>query len=281
MTRGRITPALAVLAAVIGIAGQAHAYVPPSEFIIKSMAAKKRGMNSIKVKSLVSEIQGDKPTGVRFRQTLTFDAQKNTVHRSAQDEQGRELFVFERELGSSSEVVLPVDLLLLSARQSAVMESLRKREIPIKSEAELLKYETEEERRSSEQVELSKLQPLTAGAGVLVAWVLAKDGLSGEGPRFWVEKDTFLPLRLSVRAEDAEVRFEGFRWVKEVPFPRVTELSMSRKIFAREEAQEIVVNGDAASATQSGGVSAGFTEFGNCADSGLRDFIRRYYRLVK
>src|SRR5262249_17333545 len=80
-------------------------------------------------------------------------------------------------------------------------------------------------------------------------WVVGKyDGHSREelkNPQLWVEKDSFLPLRLVFprRAGLTDVRVESIRHTREFPYPRVFIASdPSGAPFLREEVSDVLVN---------------------------------------
>jgi hypothetical protein len=214
----------------------------------------------------------------------------NRILRSrASDDLGHELYSVERQLnvtgdGRSLLTRAPAaDWILIDPALSVSMKVLRALEIPVVGDEDFSATDDEEKRRAAEVSSLGRWMGL-------VAWVIGADG----GPQLWVEKDSFLPARLIVRADRGlrEVNFERFRYFKDFPYPRTitavrlgpeksTEKSDKDNSdeYLRDELVDLVVNADMADLKKP--LFGGFSDAGNAADVAVRDLIHGYYEFVR
>lgn len=251
------------------------AYIPPSEYILKTWVKKHSGPKSIRIKSQVTAYQDGKPTDIKFKETTVFQADHQTIKSWVSDEHERRLFYTEKKLSSSG----PLARLLFSSDLGEVISTLRTVEIPIRTEAELLALKTEAERRRIENESLLRWN------GVF-AWVIGvSPSIEPKLSQIWFEKDTFLPIRLVYRilGRVDEFRMEGYRFTREYPFPKVlhwvlaeTEGSqvVRQDIKLSSELIEVAVEPDKVAPPSS---TIGFTELGNSASSALKENIQKYY----
>jgi hypothetical protein len=259
---------------------EVFAYIPPSAYILKSWVTKHGGVKSIRIKTTVTAMENDKPTGIQFRENTLYIADKMLLKSFATDGSEKKLFFIEKSGVSLS----PVSKLLFSSDLKDVARVLKDRKIPIKTEDELLTLRTEAERIKVESTSFGRL-------GNSIAWVIGppttRDNSQLE-PQIWFEKDTFLPLRFVYTdpstQEDYDIRFDGYRFQKEFPYPRT--LSMSKKgksIFVASQLIEMSANSDQGSFRQvhSSRPEGTFTEAGQGASSDVKDLIRRYYEIIR
>ena len=254
--------ALIAVSALI-LTSSAYAYVPPSEFIVKTIASKRHGVRSIRVRSVLTAVQNGQPQGQKLKETVWIDYTNHLIRSRMDDESGRELYAIERRLDANIPLV---DLLLLDSQPEVLAKGLRQNGIPIRSEAELLSMKSEEERRLSETESIARI---TGG----IAWVI---GNMTDGSQLWVEKDTFLPVKLVVKSDDKnyEMIFDGFRYAKEVPYPKVMNVA-----GIRIESTDMGVNVDMSEMKST--LRPGFTEAGESLDSATSELIRHFYQLVR
>jgi hypothetical protein len=254
----------------------AHAYIPPSQFIIKTWANKHGGggTKTIKIRSTVTAYSDDKPTEVHFKETAFFSADAQTLHSWASDDADRKLYSTEKTAPGLS----TLSKLLLLADPREVARILRDVGIPIRLEEELLSLRTELERTKSES------QSLARWNGGL-AWVIGQHGPTDVWtPQLWIEKDTFLPLRMIYTSpKDREIydfRFDGYRYSHEFPYPR--NLIATRKgngILFTSQIVELSVSSDHSRSHADS--ATGFTDASSSASSGVKDLIRLYYDVVR
>ncbi|MCM2322240.1 MAG: hypothetical protein NDJ90_03155 [Oligoflexia bacterium] len=273
-----------LVSALLGIAAiiaplAAHAYVPPSAFIIKSMAAKHSGVKGIRVRGLVSSFQGGESGGVagpRFHVSSVFIVEGGVVRSCASDEQGKVLFVAERKIGATLDVPSAVDALLFDSQFRRLATALKKQALPIRTEEELLAMKDEEERRASEVLSLGRWKKSQA-------WIIGGKDEHAES-QLWVEKDTFLPLRLIVdlRASDGprEAQFDNFRFFNEFPYPRLITWVERNQAILREELSDILANPPELK-NFGKPLATGMTEAGEAASSEVRDLLRKYFETLR
>jgi hypothetical protein len=250
------------------VATTAQAHIPPAAFIVKTLAAKRAGLKAVRFKSTVNGLQGDHITGARFRQTTIYDLTTRTLRSTAEDEVGRPLYAVERKL--VNENAAPVlDSLLLESQTQLLAQHLRSVGVPVRTEEEI-KQGLEDP---------SFLSRVKNG----FAWVI---GTSRKpDAQLWIEKDTFLPLKLAARRDGTpyEATFDGYRFYRELPLPRMITLAMGvgddARPLLREEIMEVQVLSDPSEARAQ--VVPGYTDAGNSIDASVRDLIRSYYQYLR
>ncbi len=257
---------------------RALAYIPPSEFIIKTMLQKKVALKLIRTRGSVMGMTGDgNLTGIRFVEEALYDSSSGTLRSVALDETGRELYSIERTLERDSSGKEPralVSALLFENRMGNLLPLLRRWDIPIKQEEELLKLAGEAERRDAEKTFFGRQK---LASGLQVSWVIGEKSSN----QLWIEKDTFLPSKLSLKSGDGyEIQFDSYRMTKEVPTPRVITVTRGSEQVLRQEFQDVSVNSSELAETKRT-VANGFTEVGDSADNEVRELIRRYYSLIR
>lgn len=255
------------------LSASAWAYVPPSFFIVKSTAAKHGGIKGVKIRSMVTVMDGEKPGAVRFKAITHYNPNTASLHAYAYDERGQKLYAVERREDSAT----GADALLFWRDENKMAAALKARGIPIRTEDEMTKMRDEDERRLSEVARLARWNSANA-------WVIG--GTESDSPQLWVEKDTFLPLRLiaaprpeSSTSEIVDLQFEGQRYYREFPYPRVVVAVQGKRPLFRDEVQDVTITLDPAEFRT--GLTPGFTEAGSSAPSALRDLIQKYFEVLR
>lgn len=266
------------IALLSAVSTPALAYIPPSEFILKMAMQKKAPLKVIRTRGSVMGMSGDgNLTGTRFVEEALYDASTGVLRSVALDETGRELYSIERTLerdSSSKEPRAVVSALLFEHRLGNLLPLLRKWDIPVKQEEELLKLPTEADRRNAERTFLGRQK---LASGLQVSWVIGEKSSN----QLWIEKDTFLPSKLSLKTgEGYEIQFDSYRMTKEVPTPRVITVSRGTDQILRQELQDVTVNSSELAESKRT-VANGFTEIGDSADNEVRELIRRYYSIIR
>jgi len=254
----------------------AFAYIPPSQFIVRTWINKHGGVKNVKVRSNVTAFVDDKPTDVHFKETTIYNSDTNTIKSWVSDDSDRKLFVIEKNAANLS----TISKLLFMADSREVVRVLRDRGIPIRLEDELLAMRTELERTKSENESIARWN---GGLAWVIGSVNPPDAFN---PQLWFEKDTFLPLRMIfVSPKDRETydfRVEGYRYSREFPYPRV--LSVIKKgngtLFS-SQLLELAVNADQSKGSRGDSSTPGYTDAGNSLSSAQRDLIRQYYDVVR
>lgn len=300
--RSLLVRSVAALAAAAMLApvGAAWAYIPPSGFLIAEVAKRHQGFKGVRIRSTVNGMKDGRLTGVQFRESTVVDFGTRTVRSKAQDMMGKDLYVVERKLDAGGEGAVPlVTRLLLEPKAEALARALKAAGIPVRLEEELQAAETEDAKRALEVTSIKRLPapgpgpgaapgaqpPAGASTAPIVAWVIGRASLPAsptdktpEDPQLWLEKDGFLPLRLVSPGPEGgvmQVRFETFRFYRELPYPKVIETAQ-----LRDEVLDVAVNPELGE-LKNPIPGAGFTELGSGADSAVRDLIKQYYGSVR
>jgi hypothetical protein len=260
------------------VPGVASAYIPPSEFIVKGVTQKRSALKSLRLRGVVLGVGSDGAlTGARFTEETLYDGLSGTIRSYALDEQNAELYRMERVInrdGSARDSAQLVSSVLFETRAPLMVAQLRRWELPVKTEDELLSLADEAERRAAEKSFFGRQK---LAGGLQVSWVLGEKS----GNQLWIEKDTFLPSRILLSSgAKVDVQLESYRVSREVPLPRLITVSEGREPVLREEIQELTVN-PTELADPRRGSALGFTEAGESADGDVRDLIRKYYKLVR
>ena len=279
---------ISALGLVACFATPVFAYVPPSQFIVKGVVAKKNGVKGIRVRSLVTAYDSEQPTNVRVKVTTLYEPEKNLIRSVAFDEiSNAQLYVHERrtDTGDKNKEGQPVQAAiaaLFDGKVERVTRTLLAQGLPIRTEQELLALKDEEARRAAELVRVDRR---VEGRKRTIAWVIgAKDSKF----QFWVEKDTFLPLNLWWEPENGrQILMENYRTFGELPFPRTVTLLEKKKVVFRDELIDLLVNPmtlaefKAIKAANAAPLAVGFTEAGNKAPSAIRDLIQLYFETLR
>ena len=234
----------------------------------------------------------------------------------ALDDKGEVLF----ELVAQGKSLSSPAALLLEANPAVIAQALRARGIPILSWAELntaradakaaLQAQEGTGKQPRSQARASEKQaaekdgdipppPTAPPTGIeknmltrwnkTIVWILGVDSPKGKGasPQLWVEKDSFLPLRLFASLEPDkggeldDLEFQNYRYNREFPYPRTIQLypASSRQSVLRADLTEIQI--DSGQDPGRAQMTTGFTDAGNAAPSALRDLIQSYYTVVR
>jgi hypothetical protein len=228
------------------------------------MAQKHAGFKSVRIRSEVSAIEGDKPTGVRFTELTLYNPKEGLLRSSALNETGQILYSVERMLGTFS----PAPAVLFGSRSVEIAQVLNKNGIPVRTENELTAMKDEDARRAAE------LESLNRWNGS-IAWVIGKKDAS----QLWVEKESFLPLRLVLRG-GADIHLDRYRFYREYPYPRMITVLDDGKNVLQDEVTEVSINAESPEWKTPPGAS-GFTDAGNSATSAVRDLIKKYYETIR
>jgi hypothetical protein len=253
----------------------AHAYIPPSQFLIKQIVNKRKDIKLIKIRSLVTTLEGDKPGPIRFTAMTLFNVPAGSVKSWAVGDNGVRLYGIQRR----GTILPPIDSLLFDAKLGELIRSLRDVGIPIRTEDELRTMKDEDERRGAEVQHLERWKST-------IAWVIGRKMPPDShdlNPQLWIEKDSFVPLRLVYAPKGGDwvdVRFESPRSSRGFQFPRlVTVFGKEGVPLLREEVIDVAVNPKADEIEEA--VENGYTEAGNTSPTATRELIDRYFGTVR
>ena len=248
----------------------AQAYVPPSAFIVKSVAQKHAGVKGVRIKTQVKALEDGKPVeGATFKTVTSYDPQRHLLRCWAYGAQNQVLFAVERTRNEFP----PVIQLLLQHDVAELTKTLIGSGIPIKQEEELLALPDEEQRRAAEVTSLKRWQGT-------VAWVIG----NSSNAQLWVEKGSFLPLRFF--SGDFEAQFANYRHFRGFPFPKTLK---GGEPGAEPSIQEELLDHTVGPVTDDlkgkfpSGLSGemGMTEAGRDAPSALRRLLENYFKHLR
>lgn len=263
---------------VLGWSSLAQAYVPPSEYLVRQVTQKKLGLKSARVRSVITLYEGERPGAAHFRQTSWWVPSQGVLRTWITDDQDRKLYVGERSPRNWG----PVAALLFEVQHADLVKTLRARKIPILTEADLNRFDTEEQKRDAESTSVERFKN-SSGQWTGAAWLIGKSAKSG--PQLWMDKDSGTPLRLvfdrAVDNDTFDVRFEGYRAQKDLPLPRSLLVTKgTERPFFREEFTEVSANLDDKALKLPPAQATGFTDAGNSLPSELRNLITQYVETI-
>ena len=258
--------AFAIFFVFFGISS-AQAYIPPAHFIVKEIASKHAGIKGIRIKSVVNALEAEHPTGIHFKVTTLFSSAAGALRSFAYDDAGILLYSVERKPVS----VALTPAILLEAHAPVLIESLKRANVFIPEETAAPAVANP----SPVPGALAAIPPgeeLKRWNGT-IAWVIGKK----EGSQLWVEKDTFLPIRLV--SGDVSVDFYKYYYYREFPVPRMMDVAQGKTTILQDEISEVAVNPDLKEFREP--VSSGFTAAGDAAPGALKELLKKYYELLR
>jgi len=248
-------------------------YIPPSQFLIKTLVGKHASTKGIRIRSVVTALDSSgKPLEARFRVINSFDPVTRVLRSWATDASDQKLYRVERQPSEQK----PITFLTLDSSLPDVTRVLMDRGIPIRTEEELLKLTTAEERRNAEVLSLRRWKKSPT-------WVIGR--IEKNEPQLWLEKDSFLPLRFVFKpvGEDPsrEIQLEGYRFYQGFPWPKlITVLGENDTPLMQEEVFEVTFATPLPE--MKGSVDPqGFTEAGNSLPSATRALIGSYFQTLR
>ena len=228
----------------------AWAYIPPSPFILKSLVTKHYSLKGLRIRSVVTAVEGDKPSSVHFKTLTHYNPQTGVIHAYALDDSNQKLYGVERR----AENTTAAEAVLFWSNSKNLALALKARGVQDES--------------------------YLGHIGSTLAWVLGK---KGSGSHLWVEKDTFLPVKFDLESNTSEphteVFFEAQHYYREFPYPKVISLSKGKTSVLKDEVQDVSFTFDANEFKA--GIAPGFTEAGNLTANAVRELIRSYFESIR
>jgi hypothetical protein len=263
-----------LMAGLSWVSMSAWAYIPPASFILHEVAKKHLSYSTIRVRTHVIGLDGNgNPNGVRLREITFANAKDGTLRSWITDDSGKVLYSSERvsNVGPKSAktpVVAEVLFDTNSVRMASVLKSVGI-QIPVGKDANATEENTGGDKMSLHRWNHS------------VAWVL------GKAAQLWIEKDTFIPVRVIAPARgDSQLydfQMENFKYYDEYAYPRLGTLyEVGKKApILKAELIDVILDPNTSAAELPKERAEGFTEAGQSAPSQVRDLIETYYRLVR
>lgn len=272
-------------------ARRALAYIPPSDFIIRTWVKKHKGFHRISVVSTVTGMENGQPGPVHFQAHAVFLPSSGFLKSWATDDQGAPLYGMEARAPD-----LPLLVSLLFEANGGHLEGLLKEKgIPIVTETDLSTLPDDQARQGVEKTRLTRWNGDPA-------WVIGAAPSQGGSllPELWIEKDTFLPLRLIANFQPPapapaagitapqepgaldELRLDNYRYYREFPYP--TQISSFKAGSSQPLFQEVTqgVQVNTPSPTSRMRITEnGFTPAGSSVPGPLHDLIQSYYAAAR
>lgn len=287
------------LASVQGV----NAYIPPSQYLLKSWIKKRgipgHGKKPLRITSLIEELDPSSPpdsptprlTGNAFRDItwIFFEAGKL---KSIAKEGANSSKDLQKELPYEEKRYLTIEkskpqasplagLLFLSSFEEAAAK-LKSAGTPLLTDSDLLKLRSESTRRQAEKTSLKRLNGH-------VSWVIGQD--------FWIEKDTFYPLRLGYELAAPEhsqqgrfeFDFRNYAASGDFFYPRNIRVLKDGKPFCNVTVTETASDGEASKwpgSAQSRSrpldkPSLNFLEGWEPSPSAIKELILTYYEALR
>lgn len=257
-----------------GLSFPAWAYIPPASFILHEVAKKHVSYSTIRVRTNIVALDGNgNPTGLRLRETTFVDTKETSLRSWVTDESGKVLYSVERLLnvpskGFKTPAVAEVLFDTNAVRMASVLKSVGI-QIPRGKSADVA-----DENTGGDKMSLKRWNHT-------VAWVL------GKSAQLWIEKDTFIPVRVIAPPRNESQLFdyqmENFKYYDEYAYPRLGTLYEvgKKNPILKTELLDAVLDPNLPPSEFPKEKSEGFTDAGQSASSQVRDLIETYYRLIR
>lgn len=250
----------------------AHAYVPPSFFIVRNLAHKHAMVDEGRFRHKVTFYKSNGEATRTLNETVVLTDAENAIVQLS-DENGNPIATRTRKLVGNrvDELNRPVtyDLLMMKDGPN-VFSHLRALGLPLKTESDL--YSEKEGTMPYKPEDTVKLERYDRRVAVVV-------GTDSKSSQLWIEKDSMLPLRAIVpsapeagmSSEPLEFKFSTFQVYKSLLYPRTTQVLRGGKLWAKIETQDVAL------------AVGNRPEIKNQADldGDTREFLETYFKWVR
>ncbi len=267
----------------------ASAAIPPSEFVVKSMVAKRAGPKGLKIRSVIKDPASGESVLVITAISFSTGVVRTRFHSQSgtQEPAPKEAWLAHKATINESKD-LPTAFLptiLFSPEFGKVENNLILAGVPIRTEDYLLSLEDELARQQAEISSMKRIQGRPQWVFGLVQ--PTKDQRALKTPaELWVEKDRFIPTQLVSPQQNLnfDFRFESYSYAKDFPYPRRLQ------VWDREKEQlllteEVIEFSLLTQEPQELGLSAitqvGEQELAAIEDEGARALVREYVRKMR
>ncbi len=261
----------------------ALAYIPPSYFIVSSIAKRRPSNDIMEFRSRVHKTdKGRIIKDIFFDQETTYNFQNGKMECRAFGPKGSVVFGATRYLKippkSESIEVIPLNLLvssvLFESREVNLTSILQRWGIPIRFEEELLGLQDEAARRAAEVEAFARFDGRFAWVIGVNTPVVPEDVLPP--PQVWIEKDSFLFLR--ILGGKYEIGFSGYRTYSGFSYPGVMTYSLRGESegFLEEFLAVKQVENNKKTKTPKG-----FTDEASAIDSDVKGLVEIFYDNVR
>lgn len=233
-----------VLFAFMSVVPLAHAYVPPSFFVVRQVARKHADLGNTKISNRVTFFKGGEVQEPGYKEVIDVhgnDRYTVGLYNTKKD------FIAGTKRSLLQQKKSPLLGAVSYAQGSSVLfEVMQAQGFPLISEPSL--YETKDSQNEAlpYKVETNNVFSRFQNRTVIV---LNGNGRSLTPPQLWVEKDSFLPQRLIYtpdgESESIDVRFGNYQIYKNSFLPKSVEVFRDGKIWAKIELVDVSPAGKA------------------------------------
>lgn len=229
----------------------AHAYVPPSFFVIRTLARKHTSLEDAKFRSKVTFFKKGGEVAHILTESLVITSAEHAVVRIV-DPSGNELASHTRKLvsGRAGDLDRPVPYDLLFIKDGGnIYEHLRALGLPLKTEGAL--YSDKEGSMPYKPEPYVSLERFENKVAVVVGEHPKRSDAPPAGTSLWVEKDSFLPLRAifpsspesGMASEPLDFRMSSYTMFKSFLYPRTLAVYRGGALWAKIETQDVRASG--------------------------------------
>lgn len=267
------------IAVLVVIATSAHAFVPPTDFIVKRWLAKRASASNMRIVRKLTRFNEDQPAVLPLTEEIAVDFKSGAFMGRIYDSQKREAYSYERRFQDRSQDGEAA--FLFSPQSAALITWLERRAIPIKTESDVQRSTQEvssrEASRNSRESDPVESEGFLRRWESKPLWTFEEPTSSDFKASVGFEKDTFEPARLSYRvnAKPREYQFRAYQYLRDAYFPREVRILSDGKPIWSFELIEAKVN---ESKKFSLGTAAGWTAAGKELPSDMRAWIEEYVR---
>lgn len=211
-------------ATLLLVASAAQAYIPPSEFILKSWVGKHSGIKDIRIKSHLTIYDGGVPVEPGLQVVTIFQSRTGDMDVTILGPSNQKV------LSYSQNKTAPAGRLLFDPDFSRVARALKGLEIPLVLKMDLAQGEV--------PVEKTTLARGKSG----ISWVVGNLAET-QSPQLWIEKDVFTPQRLVVKGNEGvrRIEFDSVRYFREFPILRNIQVKdAAERLVMKEEVLEVL-----------------------------------------
>ncbi len=272
---------LGIFIAMTFSAPAAHAYVPPSFYLMRMLGRKHANFDDGRFRDKLTFYKKTGEIARVLTETLVFpDAEHATV--KLLDQAGNEVATHTRKLlgTHAADTDRPVLYDLIFIKDAAnIYEHFRALGLPLKTESAL--YSDKEGSMPYKPESTVALERYDNRIAVVIGDRSKKSDAYGN-TALWIEKESFLPLRaifptapeMGMASEPLEFRLSGFGVFKNFLYPRIVQVFRGGVLWAKIETQEVRALGTSTRSEDEGRKKEE-------PDGDLKEFIETYFKWIR
>lgn len=269
-----------ILILFLSLSYSAQAYIWPSEFLVEQVA-KKKSARTVKISSVISEMQGGQPTSTRIQEVLWVDYARGVYQSRIYNSSGKEIFFRSGRvrdphsaLGvpSQTDSQAPGTFLTIERSEDALLTFLLKKDLPVLVEGQLLALPDEDARRKAEETEIKRWNEEQV-------WVIGNREKNKEQTELWLRKNEFLPLRFFWSG--TELRFVNYYFSNGFHYPQEILVMKDEEPFLQAKMQPSRLEVNSKNFRWPKASREGWTEEGRSEGSSTQDLVRLFYQTIR